>query len=243
MGAHRGEEHYGGLTSISHRYPLLLDQILALTPEEHPDRHDLQRANELILGVAEHINEQKQRYRPLDRAKKEIYSRRESTKSLSSSMTKKFLRSSTTKKSQPSSSEQAERDDMFDTLAHLVDSTRSAVVRFSNEMRDWSKATKAQLDRGSRLQEILKQPQYQPMALEDQVAVLYAATNGFLDDVPVDKVGQWKSDFLQFLHTAHPELGRTIYENRLDRKFPSDDIKNGLEAAIKEFKQTSNYAE
>lgn len=146
MGAHRGEEHYGGLTSISHRYPLLLDQILALTPEEHPDRHDLQRANELILGVAEHINEQKQRYRPLDRAKKEIYSRREPTKSLSSSMTRKFLRSSATKKPQPSSSEQAERDDMFDTLAHLVDSTRSAVVRFSNEMRDWSKATKAQLE-------------------------------------------------------------------------------------------------
>jgi F-type H+-transporting ATPase subunit alpha len=59
----------------------------------------------------------------------------------------------------------------------------------------------------------------------------------------VSKIGQWKADFLQFLHTAHPEVGRTIYENRLDKKFPSDEIKNALESAIKEFKQTSNYTE
>jgi F-type H+-transporting ATPase subunit alpha len=117
------------------------------------------------------------------------------------------------------------------------------LAAFAQFASDLDPATKAQLDRGQRLQELLKQPQYEPMALEDQVVVLYAANNGYLDDVPVDKVTQWKSDFLQFMHTAHPELGRAIFDNRLDRKFPSEDIRKGLESAIQEFKQTSTYAE
>ena len=117
------------------------------------------------------------------------------------------------------------------------------LAAFAQFASDLDPATKAQLDRGQRLQEVLKQPQYQPMPLEDQVAILYAANNGYLDDVLVDKVTDWKADFLQFLHTAHPELGRTIFENRLDRKFPSDQIRGALESAIQEFKQTSNYSE
>jgi F-type H+-transporting ATPase subunit alpha len=117
------------------------------------------------------------------------------------------------------------------------------LAAFAQFASDLDPATKAQIDRGQRLQEVLKQPQYQPIPLEDQVAVLYAATNGYLDDVPVGQIGQWKSDFIQFLHTAHPELGRMIYDNRLDKKFPSDEIKNVLENAIKEFNQTSNYSE
>ncbi|HNP70328.1 MAG TPA: F0F1 ATP synthase subunit alpha [Kouleothrix sp.] len=117
------------------------------------------------------------------------------------------------------------------------------LAAFAQFASDLDAATKAQIDRGQRLQEVLKQPQYQPLALEDQVAVLFAANNGYLDDVAVAQVTQWKSDFLQFMHTAHPELGREIFENRLDRKFPSDSIRNALETAIKEFKQTSNYAE
>jgi len=90
---------------------------------------------------------------------------------------------------------------------------------------------------------VLKQPQYQPAPLEDQVALLYAATNGFLNDVPVSAVGQWKQDFTQFVHTSHADLMRKIDETRLDRKFPSDEIRNALEGAIKEFKQTNTYAE
>ena len=117
------------------------------------------------------------------------------------------------------------------------------LAAFAQFASDLDPATKAQLDRGSRLQEVLKQPQYQPAPLEDQVALLYAATNGFLDDVPVSAVGQWKQDFTQFVHTSHADLMRQIDETRLDRKFPSDEIRNALEAAIKEFKQTSNYAE
>jgi F-type H+/Na+-transporting ATPase subunit alpha len=117
------------------------------------------------------------------------------------------------------------------------------LAAFAQFASDLDPATKAQIDRGQRLQEVLKQPQYQPLSVEDQVAILYAATNGFLDDVPVSAITQWKSDFIQFFHSAHPELGRAVYENRLDRKFPSDEIRNNLEAAINEFKQTSNYNE
>jgi F-type H+-transporting ATPase subunit alpha len=80
------------------------------------------------------------------------------------------------------------------------------------------------------------------MEVQDQVAVIYAAVNGFLDDVPVDQVMQWRSDFLEFLHTAHPEVSKAIFENRLEKKFPSPDIKQSLENAIKEFKQTSTYS-
>ena len=117
------------------------------------------------------------------------------------------------------------------------------LAAFAQFASDLDPTTKAQLDRGSRLQEVLKQPQYQPAPLEDQVALLYAATNGFLDDVPVSQVGQWKQDFIQFVHTSHADLMRQIDETRLDRKFPSDEIRSALETAIKEFKQTSNYAE
>ncbi|MEO7911264.1 MAG: F0F1 ATP synthase subunit alpha [Roseiflexaceae bacterium] len=117
------------------------------------------------------------------------------------------------------------------------------LAAFAQFASDLDPATKAQLDLGSRLQEVLKQPQYQPAPLEDQVVMLYAATNGFLNDVPVSAVGQWKQDFIQFVHTSHADLMRQIFENRLDRKFPSDEIRSTLEGAIKEFKQTSNYSE
>jgi F-type H+-transporting ATPase subunit alpha len=117
------------------------------------------------------------------------------------------------------------------------------LAAFAQFASDLDPTTKAQIDRGQRLQEVLKQPQYQPLPLEDQVAILYAANNGYMDDVPVSKINQWKEDFWQFMRTAHPEIGRMIFENRLDRKFPSAEIKNALESAINEFKQTSDYSE
>jgi F-type H+/Na+-transporting ATPase subunit alpha len=117
------------------------------------------------------------------------------------------------------------------------------LAAFAQFASDLDPTTKAQIDRGQRLQEVLKQGQYQPISIEDQVTIIYAATNGYLDDVSVGKIGQWKQDFWQFLHTVHPEVGRLIFDNRLDRKFPSDEVKNALESAIKEFKQTSDYAE
>ncbi|GAB4111456.1 MAG: F0F1 ATP synthase subunit alpha [Roseiflexaceae bacterium] len=114
----------------------------------------------------------------------------------------------------------------------------AAFAQFASEL---DPVTKAQLDRGQRLQEVLKQPAYAPYPLEEQVSILFAANNGFLDDVAVDKVVQWKADFLQYMRTAHADLLKSMFENRLDRKFPSPEIKSGLESAIKEFKQTSSY--
>ena len=116
------------------------------------------------------------------------------------------------------------------------------LAAFAQFASDLDANTRAQLDRGSRLQEALKQPQFQPMPLEDQVMVLFAATNGYCDAVPVAAIGQWKVEFLQFMHTVHPNVCKGIYDTRLDRKFPSAEIKSSLEKAIVEFNQTSNFA-
>jgi F-type H+-transporting ATPase subunit alpha len=113
------------------------------------------------------------------------------------------------------------------------------LAAFAQFASDLDAGTKAQIDRGLRLQEILKQPQFQPLPLENQVAVLFATINGFLDDVPVNRVSQWRNDFLQFLHAG--EVGKAIFNNRLDKKFPSPELKKSLEDAIKEFQQTTIY--
>jgi F-type H+-transporting ATPase subunit alpha len=115
------------------------------------------------------------------------------------------------------------------------------LAAFAQFASDLDPTTRAQLDRGARLQELLKQPQYRPLPVEDQVAVLYAANAGALEDVPVRRVVDWKADYLQFLHTVHPEVLKLIFDNRLDRKFPSPDVKAALDATLKEFKQTSSY--
>ena len=117
------------------------------------------------------------------------------------------------------------------------------LAAFAQFASDLDATTRAQIDRGVRLQEVLKQPQYQPYPLEDQVLVLYAGINGYLDDVPVTRVSEWKNDFLNFMHTAHPEVGRAIFDQRLDRKFPQPELKDAIDGAIREFKQMSSYAE
>jgi F-type H+-transporting ATPase subunit alpha len=71
-------------------------------------------------------------------------------------------------------------------------------------------ATQRQLARGQRMQEILKQPQYSPMPLEQQVMVLFAATRGYADDVPVARMQEWEKELLRYLITAHPQIGQEI---------------------------------
>jgi F-type H+-transporting ATPase subunit alpha len=115
------------------------------------------------------------------------------------------------------------------------------LAAFAQFASDLDATTRGQLERGQRLQEIMKQPQYQPMPLDLQVVVLYAATNGFVDEIPVSKIGQWRTDFNQYMQSAHPDLLRKVWENRLQRGFPQADIKGPLDAAISEFNQTSNY--
>lgn len=113
---------------------------------------------------------------------------------------------------------------------------------FAQFASDLDEATKAQINRGYRLREILKQPQYKPMAIEDQVLLIYIATNGLLDDVPVDRIGQWRDDFLQYMSTAQANLSREVFDNRA-KKFAPPELKDKVDQAIREFKQSSDYSE
>ena len=89
------------------------------------------------------------------------------------------------------------------------------LAAFALMASDLDKATQQQLGRGQRMQEILKQPQYQPMSLEDQVVVLFAGTNGYADQVPVSSMAQWQTDLLKFMYASYPEIGRDIAENKM----------------------------
>ncbi|MBE9522051.1 MAG: F0F1 ATP synthase subunit alpha, partial [Proteobacteria bacterium] len=110
-----------------------------------------------------------------------------------------------------------------------------AFAQFGAE--DLDRATRDQLERGRRITEILKQPQYSPMSLGEQVSILYAVTNGFLDEVPVDKVMTWEENFHRFMKTSHPEIEQKVNEDNEIKP----DTKEALEKAISEFKQGTTY--
>jgi F-type H+/Na+-transporting ATPase subunit alpha len=88
------------------------------------------------------------------------------------------------------------------------------LAAFALMASDLDKATQQQLGRGQRMQEILKQPQYSPMSLSDQVIVLFAGTNGYGDQVPVGSMAQWQTDLLKFMEASYPEIGRDITEKK-----------------------------
>jgi F-type H+-transporting ATPase subunit alpha len=102
---------------------------------------------------------------------------------------------------------------------------------------DLDKTTRAQLDRGQRITEILKQPQYVPMPLEKQVMILYAVTNGYLDNVPVDKIGPLEEAFHRFMEANHPDVGKAIASEKALSDKPEEALKN----AITQFMQTSPF--
>ncbi len=105
------------------------------------------------------------------------------------------------------------------------------LAAFAQFGSDLDKATQAQLNRGLRMQEILKQPQYSPVPLEHEIIVIYAATHGYADNVPLDKMRQWEQDLLRFMDTSHPEIGRTIISaGRI-----TDETEEQLKAALDAF--------
>ena len=106
------------------------------------------------------------------------------------------------------------------------------LAAFAQFGSDLDKATQAQLGLGQRMQEILKQPQYAPMSLENQVTVLFAGTNGYADQVPVEKMRQWELDLVRYVETSHPEIGKDIAA----RKMISDDTRAALGKALEAFK-------
>jgi F-type H+-transporting ATPase subunit alpha len=105
------------------------------------------------------------------------------------------------------------------------------LAAFAQFGSDLDKATQAQLNRGARLVEILKQPQYDPLPVERQVAIIFAGTNGYLDHIDVADVGAFESGLYKFLDARHPNIGRTIAE----KKVLDDALKSSLGAALKEY--------
>ena len=79
------------------------------------------------------------------------------------------------------------------------------LAAFALMSSDLDKSTQEQLTRGQRMQEILKQPQYEPMSLENQVIVLFAGTNGYADKVPVERMRKWEVDLIRYLTNSHPD--------------------------------------
>jgi len=102
---------------------------------------------------------------------------------------------------------------------------------------DLDKTTRAQLERGQRITEVLKQPQYLPMPLEKEVTILYAVINGYLDEVPLDKVATFEDAFHRFMETNHPEIGKDI----VTTKDLTVETEEALKAAIADFKQSGAY--
>lgn len=103
---------------------------------------------------------------------------------------------------------------------------------------DLDAATQARLDRGYRMVELLKQPQYQPMNVVDQILMIYAGTQGHLDKVPVEQVAQWESEFLEFIHAKKADVW-TLLDAKKDvgstLKGSDDEVAQAVVAAINEF--------
>jgi len=105
------------------------------------------------------------------------------------------------------------------------------LAAFAQFGSDLDKATQAQLNRGRRLVEILKQPQYQPLPVEKQVAIVYAATKGYLDSVPVEQVRRYEEELYRYLETSAPQ----VLTNIESKKIFDDELRAAVDAALKEF--------
>jgi F-type H+-transporting ATPase subunit alpha len=107
----------------------------------------------------------------------------------------------------------------------------AAFAQFAAEL---DPATKRQIDRGLRLTEVLKQPQYEPMPVEEQVAIIWVATNGYLDDVLVEHVREFEKQYLDYLRTSHPQILQRIASERELK----DDLIQQLHEVTRVFKQS-----
>ena len=108
-----------------------------------------------------------------------------------------------------------------------------ALAAFAQFASDLDKATRDQLTRGEKLSEIVKQPQYAPLPVEKQVAILYVATTGKLDDVPTPRVREFESQFYRFLETERPDVLKELG----DTKNLTDELKKALDEGVDEFRK------
>ena len=107
---------------------------------------------------------------------------------------------------------------------------------FSSFASDLDAATKKQLERGARTVEVLKQPQYHPMSVEQQVMVIFAVTNGLLDQIPVSELKEWERGFLEFVEKQFPQVPQRIRTDKVLSKENEADLKRALES----FNQSRN---
>jgi len=106
----------------------------------------------------------------------------------------------------------------------------AAFAQFGSEL---DAATQKMLARGERLTELLKQPQYAPLPVEKQIALIYAGSNGYVDDYPVSVLGRYEQELYAFLDTKHPE----VLEEIRTKKELDEEVRKKLDAALEEFKQ------
>ena len=109
-----------------------------------------------------------------------------------------------------------------------------ALAAFAQFASDLDKATRDQLTRGEKLSEVVKQPQYQPLGVEKQVAILYAATKGALDDIPSNRVKDWETGFYRFLETERPKILTDLAASGA----LSDDLASAFDEAIAVYRQS-----
>ncbi|MFY9779789.1 MAG: F0F1 ATP synthase subunit alpha [Candidatus Baltobacteraceae bacterium] len=108
------------------------------------------------------------------------------------------------------------------------------LAAFAKLSSDLDKTTQATLTRGEKITEILKQPQYHPQTVEDQVMVLFAATRGYLTNIATARLQEWAASFVGFVHSKHPGIPQAIAETKLLQ----DDTAKALGAAVEEFNKT-----
>ena len=104
------------------------------------------------------------------------------------------------------------------------------LAAFAQFGSDLDKSTQSQLNRGQHLQEILKQPQYEPFSLENQVIEIYAGTRGYADGIPLERMRAWEVALLRFMETSHPEIGKSIQEEKHINPETEEKLKQALEA-------------
>ncbi len=111
------------------------------------------------------------------------------------------------------------------------------LAAFAQFGSDLDKATRDQLERGQRLTEILKQPQYVPVPLDHQVMLIYAVTNDYADQVPIDKMRDWADGLLRFMDSVHPDIGRRIMETEeLDQE-----TENRVREVLLEYQESASW--
>jgi F-type H+-transporting ATPase subunit alpha len=113
------------------------------------------------------------------------------------------------------------------------------LAAFAQFGSDLDKATQQQLRRGEKVTEIMKQPQYQPLPLEKEVVIIFAATNGYIDDVPKERVADYERDLYRFMDS----VGKNVTAKIAKDKAWSADIEKEVRAMLDEFKKTNSYTD